>query len=77
MMHGRNRILAALSLIIAGVAGRIFLRSILPNTPHIYLTINGITQPVFMMDMFLWWQQFRYSAGFCSEDIIHSLSQWQ
>ena len=52
MMHGRNRILAALLLIAAGAAGRIFLRSILPNTPHIYLTINGITQPVFMMDMF-------------------------
>jgi len=52
MVHNRNRIPAALLLIVAGVAGRIFLRGILPNTPHIYMTINGITQPVFMMDMF-------------------------
>lgn len=50
MMH--NKKLIAALLIAIGVAGRIFLRGLLPNTPHIYMTINGITQPVFMMDMF-------------------------
>lgn len=52
MMHDKNRLLVAVSLIVMGVAGRIYLRGLLPNTPHIYMTINGIAQPVFMMDMF-------------------------
>jgi hypothetical protein len=52
MVHDKNRLLMAALLIAIGVAGRIFLRGLLPNTPHIYMTINGITQPVFMMDMF-------------------------
>ncbi|MEA2054849.1 MAG: DUF6580 family putative transport protein [Candidatus Thermoplasmatota archaeon] len=52
MIRDDKRWLTALSLIFFGVAGRIFLRNLLPNTPHIYMTINGITQPVFMMDMF-------------------------
>ena len=50
--NGMQQAITALSLIIIGVAGRIFLRNFLPNTPHIYITLNGITQPVFMMDMF-------------------------
>ena len=51
MMYDKNRLLIATFLIAMGVAGRIFLGDMLPNTPHIYVTINGITQPVFMMDM--------------------------
>ena len=51
-MKKMQQIVIALSLIVVGVAGRIFLRNFLPNTPHIYITLNGITQPVFMMDMF-------------------------
>lgn len=47
-----QQIIIALSLIVIGVTGRIFLRDLLPHTPHIYITLNGITQPVFMMDMF-------------------------
>lgn len=47
-----QQIIIALSLIVIGVTGRILLRDLLPHTPHIYITLNGITQPVFMMDMF-------------------------
>ncbi|KAA0002449.1 MAG: hypothetical protein FE048_03760 [Thermoplasmata archaeon] len=50
--NGMQQAITALSLIAIGIAGRIFLRDFLPNTPHIYITLNGITQPVFMMDMF-------------------------
>jgi len=52
MVHDKKRLLIAVSLIAIGVAGRIYLRGLLPSTPHIYMTINGITQPIFMMDMF-------------------------
>lgn len=48
----KNRIIATISLIIIGVIGRIYLNELLPNTPHIYITLNGITQPLFMMDLF-------------------------
>lgn len=48
----KQRALVACLLIIIGVLGRIFLREFLPNTPHWYMTINGVTQPVFMMDLF-------------------------
>ena len=48
----KNRILVAISLIFIGAVGRISFYQILPNTPSIYITINGITQPMFMMDLF-------------------------
>lgn len=48
----KNRILIAISLIIIGVIGRLSINGLLPNTPSIYITINGITQPMFMMDLF-------------------------
>lgn len=48
----KNKILVAISLIFIGVVGRISFYQILPNTPSIYITINGITQPMFMMDLF-------------------------
>ncbi len=51
MMGDKNRLVLAALLVSLGVLGRIFLNGILPNTPHIYITIGGITQPVFMMDM--------------------------
>jgi len=48
----KNSILIAISLIIVGVVGRLALTGLLPSSPSIYITLNGITQPLFMMDMF-------------------------
>ena len=48
----KNSILIATSLIIIGVIGRLTLSNILPSSPAIYITLNGITQPLFMMDLF-------------------------
>lgn len=42
----------ALCLVAVGVAGRLFLSGLLPSTPHLTITLNGITQPLFMMDLF-------------------------
>jgi len=42
----------ALCLVAAGVAGRFFLSGLLPSTPHLTVTLHGITQPLFMMDLF-------------------------
>lgn len=47
-----KKILIATTLILIGVFGRIFFRNLLPATPHIYIDINGLTQPLLMMDMF-------------------------
>ena len=52
LLDNKHRIIGAFILIMAGVLGRICLRGFLPNTPSWYITINGITQPVFMMDLF-------------------------
>jgi len=41
-------------LVTAGALGRIYLRSLLPHLPHFTITINGITQPLFIPDMFFW-----------------------
>lgn len=46
------KILAASLLIAIGVIGRLTLSELLPNSPSIYITLNGITQPLFMMDLF-------------------------
>jgi len=51
-LEGKERLIGAVILVIAGVAGRIYLRDFLPDTPSWYITINGVTQPVFMMDLF-------------------------
>ncbi len=48
----RKQLLAAGLLIAAGVIGRILLSQMLPHAPHATMTLNGITQPVFMLDMF-------------------------
>jgi len=48
----KNKIIIALSLIVIGVIGRLTFYQILPNTPSIYITINGITQSMFMLDLF-------------------------
>jgi len=48
----RRKILLSLGLIIAGVIARLWLYNIMPATPHIYITLAGIKQPMFMMDVF-------------------------
>ncbi|MCK4364722.1 MAG: hypothetical protein KAW45_01590 [Thermoplasmatales archaeon] len=47
-----SKIVIAVSLVIIGVIGRLTLVELLPGSPSIYLTFNGISQPMFMMDMF-------------------------
>ena len=42
----------AAGLVALGVLGRLLLQGALPATPHMYFTLDGITQPVFMMDLF-------------------------
>ncbi len=46
------KIFVAFLLILIGVLGRITLTELLPASPSIYLNLNGITQPLFMMDLF-------------------------
>ncbi|HHF55911.1 MAG TPA: hypothetical protein ENL42_03220 [Thermoplasmatales archaeon] len=48
----RKKIFVAASLIFIGVAARLWLYNFLPSTPHIYITLAGIKQPLFMMDIF-------------------------
>jgi len=47
-----QRVLLACLFILAGALGRILLRDFLPGLPHWSMTIYGITQPVFILDMF-------------------------
>ena len=47
-----SKIFTASSLIFLGVVGRLTFTKFLPSSPSIYLTINGMTQPMFMMDLF-------------------------
>lgn len=46
------KILIASLLITIGVMGRLTLFELLPKSPSIYLNLNGITLPLFMMDLF-------------------------
>ena len=46
------KIFVAFLLIAIGVIGRLTLTELLPSSPSIYLNLNGITQPLFMMDLF-------------------------
>jgi len=52
LLEEKNRILVAITLIIFGIIGRLSFYKFLPSTPPIYFTLNGITQPLFMMDLF-------------------------
>lgn len=47
-----SKIGTASVLIILGVVGRLTLSELLPRSPSLYITVNGITQPMFMMDLF-------------------------
>jgi len=48
----KNRIILGILLVAIGVILRLLLRSNLPSSPSIYITINGITQPMFLLDLF-------------------------
>lgn len=48
----KNRIMIAGFLITIGSILRILLHNNLPEFPSIYMTINGVTQPMFMLDLF-------------------------
>jgi len=52
IINEKDRIIAAIMLISAGVLIRIALNGFNYSTPRIYITLNGITQPMFMMDVF-------------------------
>ena len=47
-----SKIVTASVLIVLGVVGRLTLSELLPSSPSFYITLNGITQPMFMMDLF-------------------------
>ena len=47
-----RRIILGIILIITGVVLRISLHNNMPASPSIFITINGITQPMFMLDLF-------------------------
>ena len=48
----RKKIAIILPLIVAGIVGRLTLSKLLPPSPDIYINVKGITQPLFMMDLF-------------------------
>lgn len=52
MLENRERILFAMALIAIGSLMRILLHNNLPGSPSMYISINGMTQPMFMLDLF-------------------------
>ncbi len=52
IINEKNKVIIALTLIICGVISRLTLFELLPRTPDIYIHINGLTQPMFMLDLF-------------------------
>jgi len=47
-----GRLTLAVLLVLTGVIARITVNGLLPHTPDLYLNLNGISQPMFMMDLF-------------------------
>ena len=52
ILKNKNRLMIAAFLIAIGSIIRILLHNNLPGSPSVYITINGITQPMFMLDLF-------------------------
>jgi len=48
----KSKLLIASLLIIIGVVGRLTIAELLPLSPSLYLNVNGLSQPMFMMDVF-------------------------
>jgi len=52
ILENKDRIMLAVLLIAIGSIIRVVLHNNLPGSPSIYITINGLTQPMFMLDLF-------------------------
>ena len=52
IFENKNRLMLAGMLIAIGSILRILLHNNMPGSPSIYITVNGITQPMFMLDLF-------------------------
>ena len=52
IIENKKRIMLAILLIAIGSIARVLLHNNLPGSPSLYITINGITQPMFMLDLF-------------------------
>jgi hypothetical protein len=52
ILENKDRIMLAALLIAIGSMARIILHNNLPGSPSIYITVNGLTQPMFMLDLF-------------------------
>jgi len=52
IFKNKNRIMLAVVLIIIGSIVRILLHNNLPGSPSVFITLNGITQSMFMFDLF-------------------------
>jgi hypothetical protein len=52
IFENKNRIMLAVFLVTIGSIIRILLHNNLPGSPSIFITVNGITQPMFMLDLF-------------------------
>jgi len=52
IFENKNRIIIGILLITIGSIVRIMLHNNLPSPPSIYITINGLTQSMFMFDLF-------------------------
>jgi len=52
IFENKNRLTIGILLIAIGSIIRIILHNNLPSPPSIYITINGLTQPMFMFDLF-------------------------
>lgn len=52
IFENKNRLMLAVLLIAFGSIIRLLLHNNLPGSPSIYITINGVTQPMFMLDLF-------------------------
>ena len=50
--NNKSKLLIASLLIIIGVIGRLTIAELLPNSPSLFINLNGISQPMFMMDVF-------------------------
>jgi hypothetical protein len=52
IIENKNKIMIAISLIVIGSIIRILFHTSLPAFKSAYITINGLTQPMFMLDLF-------------------------
>lgn len=51
-LFNKNRIGLALILVVIGTVLRVLLHNNLPSSPSIYISLGGVTQPMFILDLF-------------------------